>query len=58
LEMSSCSDASLENKDVSLSKQLSWLLRHGAQCAGVTIRPDGHCQSSTVQRKGTFWSYN
>jgi len=48
LEMSSCSDASLENKDVSLSKQLSWLLRHGAQCAGVTIRPDGYVAVSEV----------
>lgn len=40
--------------EVRLSKSLSWLLRHGAQTAGLQVRPDGYARVSDVLANATF----
>lgn len=37
-----------DTPDVRLSKGLSWLLRHGAEKAGLNIRQDGYAKVSDV----------
>lgn len=40
-----------------LSKQLSWLLRHGAQKEGITIQPDGFVSVSDILRHPRYSRY-
>ena len=37
-----------DSPDARLSKSLSWLLRHGAEKAGLNIRQDGYAKVSDV----------
>lgn len=37
-----------DSPDARLSKSLSWLLRHGAEKAGLNIRQDGYARVSDV----------
>ncbi|KAH0836462.1 hypothetical protein J3R83DRAFT_8070 [Lanmaoa asiatica] len=37
-----------DSPDARLSKSLSWLLRHGAEKAGLKIRQDGYARVSDV----------
>lgn len=37
-----------DSPDTRLSKSLSWLLRHGAEKAGLSIRQDGYAKVSDV----------
>lgn len=39
-----------DSVEVRISKTLSWLLRHGAQSQGLTVRPDGFIKVSDVVR--------
>jgi len=39
---------SKSNKDIDLSKSLSWILRHGAQKEGIPIGPDGYVRVSDL----------
>lgn len=42
-----------DSPDVRISKSLSWLLRHGAEKAGLNIRRDGYARVSDVVRPQT-----
>ncbi|EDV96702.1 GH16409 [Drosophila grimshawi] len=42
--------------NVQLSKQLSWLLRHGAQKEGLTIQPDGFVSINEILKHSRFGS--
>ncbi|XP_037301118.1 tRNA 2'-phosphotransferase 1 [Manduca sexta] len=47
------------NKDVSLSKSLSWLLRHGAVKEGLRISPEGYIEVNQIlQHKNFRGKYN
>lgn len=39
-----------DSPDVQLSKTLSWILRHGAQSEGLTMRPDGYAKVDDLVR--------
>ncbi|KAI6044442.1 KptA family-domain-containing protein [Pisolithus marmoratus] len=43
-----------DSPEVRLSKSLSWLLRHGAQTAGLQLRSDGYARVSDVLANAMF----
>lgn len=43
-------------RDVQVSKKLSWLLRHGAEKEGLTLRPDGYVNLASVLASRTLKS--
>lgn len=45
---------SRKQNDVQLSKQLSWLLRHGAQKEGITMQPDGFVSVPEILKHPRF----
>ncbi|EDW68943.1 tRNA 2'-phosphotransferase 1 [Drosophila virilis] len=45
------------HSDIQLSKQLSWLLRHGAQKAGLTIQPDGYVSVAEILQHPRFGAH-
>lgn len=45
---------SQKQNDVQMSKQLSWLLRHGAQKEGMAIQPDGFVNVSDILKHPRF----
>lgn len=43
-----------KQNEIQLSKQLSWLLRHGAQKEGITIQPDGFVSVADILKHPRF----